>query len=336
MSDDITTCDNRTLEQHYALLVSQKASRKQIGHFSFWCLTVMLWCHPGCSGGGSPVPGGDRQKTAEKVAREEGSNDPVNLADGRVPESSGLASSLRREGYFWTHNDSGHKALVYAYDRKGRPHAKVKIKGVSAKDWEDCCTFSSAGKARLLIADCGDNDRERSKIYLYLLDEPDPLESGTVTKVGRITVRYPDGARDCEAVAVDSARQQIVLLTKSFLPQSGIYVIPLPDDTGDEFDVNVTATKVGTLVLPLVTAADFDASNGDLWVTNYLQAFCFRASDRKQPLAEQLKQIPDAFDLPKWRQVEALAVDQNQNVWITSEGSPTPLGRVVCEPPAGD
>jgi hypothetical protein len=167
---------------------------------------------------------------------------------------------------------------------------------------------------------------------LFLLDEPDPLESDTVKKVSRITVRYPDGARDCEAVAVDSVRKQIVLLTKSFLPQSGVYVVPLPGRTKKEFDVTVTATKIATLVLPLVTAADFDASTGDLWVTNYLQAFCFRASQRRQPLAQQFKQLPDAFDLPKWRQVEALAVDQDQNVWITSEGAPTPLGRLVLEP----
>ncbi len=342
-----TTHDSHTVEQGAVVRISivrrslarrsPIACRKPSSRFRFWCCAMaMMLCHSGCSVAEVPPQDNQRQDNQrnsndEKVTQENGGNQ-VYLADRSVTESSGLASSLRREGYFWTHNDSGDGASLYAYDKTGRRTAKVKLKDVSSNDWEDCCTFSSGGKARLLIADCGDNDRQRSKIHLFLLDEPDPLESDTVKKVSRITVRYPDGARDCEAVAVDSVRKQIVLLTKSFLPQSGVYVVPLPGPTKKEFDVTVTATKIATLVLPLVTAADFDASTGDLWVTNYLQAFRFRASQRRQPLAQQFKQLPDAFDLPKWRQVEALAVDQDQNVWITSEGAPTPLGRLVLEP----
>ena len=332
-----TTHDSHTVGQGSIMRGSHLVGRKQSNQFSFWCCVVaMMFCHSGCSAVEVPPQDNQRQDNQrntknEKVTQQQAGNQ-VYLDDESVPESSGLASSLRREGYFWTHNDSGDGASLYAYDKTGRRTAKVKLKDVSSNDWEDCCTFSSGGKARLLIADCGDNDRQRSKIHLFLLDEPDPRESDTMKKVSRITVRYPDGAHDCEAVAVDSVRQQIVLLTKSFLPQSGVYVVPLPGQSKKEFDVTVTATKIATLVLPLVTAADFDASTGDLWVTNYLQAFRFRASQRRQPLALQFKQLPDAFDLPKWRQVEAVAVDQHQNVWITSEGTPTPLGRLVLEP----
>lgn len=332
-----TTHDSRTVGQVLIVRVSHLVCRKQPSRFRFWCCVIaIMFCNSGCSSAEAPPQDNQRQdnqrNTEDKKVTQEEAGNHVYLDDKSVTESSGLASSLRREGYFWTHNDSGDRASLYAYDKTGRRTAKVKLKDIDANDWEDCCTFSSGGKARLLIADCGDNDRQRSKIHLFLLDEPDPLESDSVKKVSRITVRYPDGARDCEAVAVDSVRQQIVLLTKSFLPQSGVYVVPLPPQSKKEFDVNVTATKIATLVLPLVTAADFDASTGDLWVTNYLQAFCFRASQRRQPLAQQFQQLPDAFDLPKWRQVEAVAVDQDQNVWITSEGTPTPLGRLVLEP----
>lgn len=289
-----------------------------------WCgwLLMVLVCNSGCSVAENPPSGNEKKSPAKGVT------DVVFLADRSVPESSGLASSQRRKGYFWTHNDSGDRASFYAYDRSGRRTAKVKLKNVTADDWEDCCTFSSDGKARLLIADCGDNKRRRSDIQLLLMDEPDPRESVSLKQVSRITVRYPDGPRDCEAVAVDGVRKQIVLLTKSFLPQSGVYVVPLPEHGDEIFNVTVTATKIGSLVLPLVTAADFDENTGDLWVTNYFQAFCFRASSRMQSLKQQVKQLPQAFDLPKWKQVEAVAVDEEQNVWITSEGSPTPLGRL--------
>lgn len=314
--------------------------QKQLWRYRcFCCVIVMTLCHLGCSVAEVPTQDKQQKINDEEVGGEQSRDkrirDQVYLADRSVPESSGLASSLRCEGYFWTHNDSGDRAALYAYDKDGRRTAKVKLKDVKANDWEDCCTFSSGGIARLLIADCGDNDRQRSKIHLFLIDEPDPLESDAVKKFSRITVRYPDGAHDCEAVAVDSVRKQIVLLTKSFLPQAGVYVIPLPEQTNKTQDVTVTATKVATLVLPMVTAADFDASTGDLWVANYLQAFRFRASQRTEPLARQIRQLPDAFDLPKWRQVEALTVDEYQKVWITSEGLPTPLGRLMYEQSEG-
>lgn len=327
---NIATHDSNEVQQDGVVGTTHLHCRKQMSHVRCWVLAMML-CHAGCSVAEGPTPNKQRKTDGEEVSEQKVS-DQVYLSDRSVTESSGLAISLRREGYFWTHNDSGDGPSLYAYDKKGRRAAKVKLKDVNANDWEDCCTFSSGGKARLLVADCGDNGRQRSKIQLFLLDEPDPRESDTVKKVSRITVRYPDGARDCEAVAVDSVRKTIVLLTKSFLPQSGVYVIPLPEQTQKAFDITVTATKVATVVLPLVTAADFDASTGDLWVTNYLQAFRFHASTRTQPLARQIKQLPDAFDLPRWRQVEAVAVDEDQNVWITSEGSPTPLGRLVLEP----
>jgi hypothetical protein len=305
-----------------------KFCRTLTNDFRFSSIMVVLTlCNSGCLV--AENPGQDSQPKTDAEAASNGVRNKVYLADRSVPESSGLANSLRRKGYFWTHNDSGDRPSLYAYDKKGRRTAKVKLKEVNANDWEDCCTFFSGGKARLLIADCGDNDRRRSKIHLLLIDEPDPLASVSLKKVSRITVRYPDGSRDCEAVAVDSVRKQIVLLTKSFLPQSGVYVIPLPDQTQGNFDMAVTAKKLTTLVLPLVTAADFDESTGDLWVTNYLQAFRFRAAEREVPLAQQLKQVPQAFDLPKWRQVEALTVDEDQNVWITSEGEPTPLANLV-------
>ena len=115
------------------------------------------------------------------------------------------------------------------------------------------------------------------------------------------------------------------------LPRCEVYTLPLPDSDRDSGEKEVTAKKIGTVALPLVTGADVDQVTGDLWVTTYFQAFQFRLSDRMQPLREQIRKLPQAVDLPKWEQVEAVAVDSDQNVWITSEGSPTPLGRLVFE-----
>ena len=286
---------------------------------------AMLLLVGGCVSAEDPVTENRQRVDRPEVV------DVVWLGDRSLVESSGLAVSTRQKGHYWTHNDSGDKACLYAFDCDGEPTGKVELTAITANDWEDCCSFLQEGKSRLLIADCGDNSRGRANIKLLIFDEPDPRQSAVLKKVCSITVRYPDGPRDCEAVAVDPVRKQIVLLTKSFLPQAGVYVVPLPSRSKDGVDSTVTAEKVTSLALPLVTAADIDQITGDLWVTNYFQVFCFRATKRVMPLAEQLKQLPTARDLPRWRQVEAVAVDGDQNVWVTSEGSPTPLGRLILD-----
>ena len=254
--------------------------------------------------------------------------DVVQLRREKLTESSGLAFSSVRRNHVWTHNDSGSKARLYAFDTNGKCTAERKLKSVEANDWEDLCGYVDDGVPRLLVADCGDNARTRDTIKLYLMNEPDPQESDTIRDVEEIEVRYPDGARDCEAVAVDVSRRLIVLITKSFLPSCGVYVLPLPPLKQTLDERTVTARRIGSLPLPMVTAMDIDPVSGDIWVVSYFQAFQFKAGGGDRDLAWQLKQLPIAHELPRWRQIEAVAIDANQDVWVTSEGSPAPLGRL--------
>ena len=304
--------------------VSQKLIKRSVRvRFSIWL--ALLLSVPGCVLAKDPSTESSRQFDRPEVA------DVVCLSDRRLVESSGLAVSTRRKGYYWTHNDSGDKACLYAFDSAGKHTARVTLKAIVANDWEDCCSFVQEGRSRLLIADCGDNSSSRSDIDLLFFDEPDPRQSAALKQVSRLTVRYPDGARNCEAVAVDPVRQQIVLITKSLFPRCNVYVVRLPSRSKGGVDATVTAEKVASLALPLVTAADIDQVTGDLWVTNYFQAFRFKATKRAMPLVQQLKQLPTAMDLPRWRQIEAVAVDGDQNIWVTSEGSPAPMGRLIVK-----
>ena len=64
-------------------------------------------------------------------------------------------------------------------------------------------------------------------------------------------------------------------------------------------------------------------------MANYFQAFRFATSNRNISIAQQLAGLPDPIALPRWKQIEAIAVDANGHVWLTSEGSPAPLGQLV-------
>ncbi|MGI9471915.1 MAG: hypothetical protein ACR2NZ_10305 [Rubripirellula sp.] len=283
---------------------------------------LLLMAQTGCESADGP------DTEVEDSADPSGVVDVVMLREKALTESSGLAISLRKPGHFWTHNDSGSKACLFAFDSDGNRTAVRKIKSVKANDWEDLCGYDDGGVSRLLIADCGDNDRQRDSIDLHFIAEPDPTKSDSISSVHTMEVRYPDGARDCEAVAVDTVRRKIVLVTKSILPNCGVYVVPLPTWNDLPTHSNVTAKRMGSLPLPMVTAMDIDPVSGDVWLVSYFQAFQFRAEDRESSLAVQMAQLPIAHELPRWRQIEAVAIDANQDVWVTSEGNPAPLGRL--------
>ena len=264
-----------------------------------------------------------------------GALDAVTLDERELNESSGLASSLRRPGRFWTHNDSGGEPLLYAFDASGRSTGQCRLRAVTARDWEDMASFIDEGTPRLLVADCGDNDSQRRSIALFLLDEPDPDRTTEQTPAVQLDVRFEDGPRDCEAVAVDSATQEIILIAKSRSVAAGVYTLPLPSrrERTDRKWRQQTAKRVGTLPLPMITAMDVDPNRGDVWVVNYFHAFCFSCRNRSESLALRIGRSPRAFELPRWKQIEAAGLDASSNLWVTSEGRPALLGRVATTNP---
>lgn len=258
--------------------------------------------------------------------------DVVQLKKSDVDESSGLAVSNVARKRWWTHNDSGDKSRLYSVDERGKATGRCQLKGVKAEDWEDMASFVQDGRPRLLVADSGDNEGKRKSILIHLFDEPDPDDSTDVKKVQTLEIRFPDRPHDCEAVAVDPVQAKILLVTKAKLPYAIAYEVDLPKrdprPSKKQKPSKVTASRVGSLTLSMISAMDRDPVNGDLWIATYFQAYHFKRVDPNENFAEQLARLPTVIDLPRWRQVEAIAVDQQHQVWITSEGKSPPMGRL--------
>jgi hypothetical protein len=148
-----------------------------------------------------------------------------------VGECSGLAASRRDPDMLWTHNDSGGQPVLYALGPTGERRGDLRIAGIVNRDWEDLASFELDSRAWLLIADTGDNAGNRTDCALYVVAEPDPRDlsplAETVAPVAwTIPVRFPDGPRDCEAVAVDARAGLVYLLAKRTSPH-GLYTVPL-------------------------------------------------------------------------------------------------------------
>lgn len=158
---------------------------------------------------------------------------------GRLPtgvkEASGLAVSRLEAGIWWTHDDSGGQPVLQAMTTDGTASGAVRVAGVKNVDWEDMASFTLEGRAWLLVADVGDNSSGRRNCRLHVIEEPAPAERRAAAERGEavaarvawtIPVVYPDGPRDCEAVAVDAVAERVYLLAKRTKPH-GLYVLPL-------------------------------------------------------------------------------------------------------------
>lgn len=139
----------------------------------------------------------------------------------RLVESSGVAVSRAHAGVLWTHNDSGDGPYLYATDLRGRDRGAIRVSGARAVDWEDIALGPCplAGSDCLYIGDTGDNLERRPSVSVYAVAEPDPPVTGAdsqrVTRAARaLSLRYPDGPHDVEALYVSPRDTALYLVSK--------------------------------------------------------------------------------------------------------------------------
>ena len=79
--------------------------------------------------------------------------------------------------FFWTHNDSGGGAWLYAFDRSGQSLGRWAVPGARANDWEDIAAGPGPkrGESYLYIGDIGDNNSRRPYVTVYRIPEPASL-----------------------------------------------------------------------------------------------------------------------------------------------------------------
>lgn len=90
----------------------------------------------------------------------------------------------------------------------------LQVDGVPNIDWEEHVSFDRDGHHDPLITDTGDNGRVRKTLALHVTEEPSQLRDTHARHAWSIAFRWPDGPRDCEAVAVDMQSGSILLVTK--------------------------------------------------------------------------------------------------------------------------
>jgi len=253
------------------------------------------------------------------------------LANPAIDESSGLAGSHRTPGVFWTHNDSGDVARLYAFDRQGRDLGSFLLCDVEAFDWEDMAAWTLDGRHYLLVGDTGNNVRNSAVHILYLVEEPevDPVRGVLVSEMPVTQVvhyEYEDDYHDCEALAVDPTTKTVLLVSKEKRPECLVYALPWPVGTSDKAYV---ARRIATLHIPMVTGMDISPDGRHAVVLTYGDAYEYLRADR-ETWSEAFSRRPSLIVLPSRRQGESICFGPDgRTLYLTSEKRPTPLIEVA-------
>lgn len=269
------------------------------------------------------------------------------LLTGDLDEASGLAASHTHRNVLWLIEDGGNPAQLHAINKRGTRLASFTIEGVANTDWEDLAAFELDGKRYLLIADTGDNGGLRRTLLLHAIVEPEQLKDGDALRPAwSIAFRWPDGPRDCEAVAVDAARRQILLISKKRQPPE-LFVLPLrPRASGVQAarrigllaDVPKASAEEqridprGARMRSQVTGASLAPDGRTLAVLTY-QNLLLYPRRKGDTWAHALARSPQVHGLPWLHQPEALSWAANgRGLFATGEFSPAPLLYVPIQP----
>ncbi len=255
-------------------------------------------------------------------------------------EVSGLAASRRNSDLLWVLNDSGNRPVLHALNTRGTDLGQVALAGVKNVDWEDLAAFTWKGEPWLLVTDTGDNPGRRSKVVLHALPEPKADAqgrfAGTVRPAWSLPFTYPDGPRDCEAVAVDEAAGQILLLSKRSKPPV-LYSLPLGPPLAERPQVATVIGPLATIPPPTATdlllpygryrsqptAMDLSSDGKELLILTYRHAYLVQrmpGQDWKNVLAEPplAIKLPDLFTLAQ-REAACFSSD-GKRLFVTGEG----------------
>ena len=260
----------------------------------------------------------------------------TSILDAQINESSGVAASRRFAKNVWTHNDSGDSARVFLLDENGATRQIVSLVNAQAIDWEDMAVAGDANNAQVYVGDIGDNERKRASIQIYRFAESEVRTSrtrttGNATQIvaQKMTLRYPDGARDAETL-IATGRGEIIIVAK----EVGVCRIY---KTAKPFADNTTQTLVligsfqfagDNFFARLPTGGDLNAREDRVLVRTYAHAYEWKLS-RKDGVIDWRnvwKTAPQRFVLPTTKQGEAICYNANGTHWIvSSEGENAPL-----------
>ncbi len=259
------------------------------------------------------------------------------LESKEITESSGIAASKCQADVFWTHNDSGDDAFIFAFNSAGKHLGTYKVTDAENTDWEDIDEIKTAdGKCVLYIAETGNNARIREQMKIYTVAEPkisaedqssnrkNPIETEAAQT---IKFKYPDGKYDAETLMVQPQTGDVYILSKQLTGAAGIYKLPAKTDVSKTVELE----KIGEFSAPaipngFVTGGSIAPDGKRLVICDYVNAYELILPGNTKNFDEIWKQKPQVIELGDRDQGEAVTYSADGGaIYATSEGDHPPL-----------
>ena len=263
------------------------------------------------------------------------------IADAEIKESSGIAASKCQPNVFWTHNDSGDKAFIFALDKSGAKLGTWTVPNAANFDWEDIAIFKDgAGKCFIYIGEIGDNESVRDEHVIYRILEPKAgTENASATKQQPLATEpadavrfiYPDSRHNAETLVVHPKTGDIYVITKRVSGPAGVYRIRPNFGNG----AAAKAEKVSDLSVPAIpngflTGGDISPDGKRLVICDYSAAYEFTLPENAKSFDEIWSQEPESINVGIRKIGEAVTYSPDGNsIILTSEGKNTPIIEVV-------
>jgi hypothetical protein len=266
------------------------------------------------------------------------------VADPALVEISGVAASRAHRGVLWVHNDSGGLPALTALSDTGSDLGTYRVPGAQATDWEDMAAGPGPDPDRdyLYVGDIGDNGEARDAVQVHRVPEPEEAPDGGDGRFEEdvvVTLRYPGGPVDAEALLIDPETGDLYIVGKR--QEEAPVFLAEADAVAEGGDVQLT--RVTTLTAPavgeppgplgLVTGGDVSPDGSVILLRTYLSIAAY-ARPEGQPLGAAFEQTPCAAPRADEPQGEAVGFLADGSAYVTiSEGMAQPINRVAVAPP---
>ncbi len=264
-----------------------------------------------------------------------------NLADPEIDEASGLIASRCNPGVFWTHNDSGDDAFIFAVAKTGASLGTWRIPRATNVDWEDIAEYKDkSGKCFIYIGEIGDN-RERIKEHvIYRVPEPTVMaeEMSPSKKNARMTdvpdilrFTYPDGPHNAETLMVEPRSAAIYVLTKDRRGPAAVFRLkPSFNDPAPIQAEKIAEISVPAIMGGLITGGDISPDGRRMILCDYVSGYEYVLPDGSDRFDDMWGQSPKIVDIGDRSEGEAACYGPNgEALYSTSEGVGAPIYEIL-------
>lgn len=234
------------------------------------------------------------------------------VAAGVVDEASGIADSYTQKDALWVQQDGGNAADLALIGYNGTLIKKIKLEGITNRDWEDMAVAAGPQPAKnyIYIGEIGDNNAAYASCAFYRFLEP-TVTTDAVSEIETIRFTYNDGPRDAEAFFIDGQTKDIYIITKRET-QSRLYKLAYPQSTTN----NNTAQFIATLPFNTVVSAAIANNGQELLVKTYDKLLYWKTGASKS-FAELLQTTPLQLPYTMEPQGEAVCFANNAKDYFT-------------------